>query len=285
MALRVALAAIVRNEAEYLLEWIAWHRNAGFTDFFFADNQSTDGTLELLQTLERKGVVRLHREPPGVGAQVKAYNKMLRLWGRSVDRIAFLDADEFLVAADGRRPVDHLEDIIAPADVGAVAVNWRLFGSSGLEQRGEGLVIERFTRCAADDDIPCRNIKTYAKTAAISHQRIHRCELKRGLRYCDSTGRDMRFGRAGTWEPDQDGDVAVDPGPGLLRVHHYAVKSLQEYVEKKQFRGDAMSGARDRGMNYFRFLDRNGFECLLAKAQAQSIRVELDKIERLVASH
>jgi hypothetical protein len=284
MSLRIALAGIVRNEAEYLLEWIAWHRSTGFTDFFITDNESDDGTLELLSRLERAGVVRLHQEPAGAGAQTRAYNAMLKYWGRSVDRIAFLDADEFLVATDGRRPVDHLEALLAPKNVGAIAVNWRLFGSSGHERRGEGLVVERFTRCAAEDDIPCRNIKTYAKTAAIARQRIHRCELKPGLRYCDVTGRDVEFARAGTWEPDPGGDATTAPVSSLLRVHHYAVKSLQEYVEKKRLRGDAMSGPRDRGMSYFQFLDRNDFECLAATPRIEDTKREIQKLNELISN-
>jgi glycosyltransferase involved in cell wall biosynthesis len=175
---RIALAAIVRNEAEYLVEWIAWHRNAGFTDFFLSDNGSDDGTLELLQRLAAAGVVRLRQEPRGAAAQLKAYNAMLAAWGRDVDRIAYLDADEFLVASDERRPVDHLEDLLAASDVGAVAVNWRMFGSSGHQQREPGLVIERFTRCAPDDYPGCIHVKTYARPAAIAQQRIHRANLK-----------------------------------------------------------------------------------------------------------
>ncbi len=283
MTLRIALAGIVRNEVEYLLEWIAWHRNAGFTDFLIADNGSDDGTRELLRKLERAGVVHLHEEPPGAGAQTKAYNAMLKRWGKNVDRVAFLDADEFLAADDGGRPVDHLERLIAPRDVGAISVHWRVFGSSGREFREEGLVIERFTRCASEDEQPCRNIKTYAKTTAVARQRIHRCELHPRLRYLDSTGRDMAFARAGTWEPDQNGDVALLHAQGVLRIHHYAVKSLQEYTEKKQLKGDAMSGARDRGMGYFRFLDRNTHECLTASRQAEATKREMLVLNDLIA--
>ncbi len=285
MGLKIALAGIVKNEFEYLLEWIAWHRHVGFTEFLIADNGSEDGTLELLKRLEKVGVVRLHREPPGVGAQTRAYNAMLQRWGRTVDRVAFVDADEFLVSDDGRSPIEHLERLISPADVGAVAVHWRVFGSSGHELREDGLVIERFTRCAADDEQPCRNVKTYAKTSAIVRQRIHRCELRAGLRYLDAAGREMAFARAATTqEPDPDGDVALHVGQGALRVHHYAVKSLQEYLEKKRLRGSAMSGARDRGIGYFKFLDRNGYENLAAKAQAAATRDGIRQLESLISA-
>lgn len=278
--MNIALGAIVRNEAEYLLEWIAWHKSLGFSHFFIADNESDDGTYALLQKLEARGIVRLRREPRGERAQIKAYNAMLKSWGGDVERIAFLDADEFLVSSDGRNPIEHLEHLIAPIDVGAIAINWRMFGSSGQQHRADGLVIERFTRCAPDDHAVCRHIKTYAKRAAIAKQRIHRADLVPGFRYLDTAGRDVAFEKPGGAQPAHDGELSKNIGPGLLRVHHYAVKSLQEYTEKKQFRGDAMSGpGRDRGLAYFRSLDLNDNECLAASAQAASARQALQKLE------
>lgn len=282
MPLRIALASIVRNEAEYMLEWLAWHRNAGFTDFLIADNQSDDGTLELLCKLESAGVLRLHREPPGNGAQIKAYNSMLKRWGRKFDRIAFLDADEFLVSSDGRSPIHHLEELIAPPDVGAIAINWRLFGSSGHEHRSPGLVTERFTRCAPDEAGGCQHIKTYARTAAVALQRVHRCNLHPGFRYIDTAGKDMEWAKAGSWLPDPTGELSCSVGPGNLRVHHYAIKSRQEYVEKKRFRGDAMSGARDRTMTYFTRLDHNQLECVAAERSAASTWRTVRELESLI---
>ena len=283
MGLKVALCGIVRNEAEYLLEWIAWHRNAGFTHFFIADNQSDDGTLETLTKLERSGTIRLHRQPMGVAAQVKAYNIMLRRWGAEVDRIAFLDADEFLVAADGASPVDHLERLLRDVpNSGAIAVNWRLFGSSGHTRRHPGLVTERFTRCAPDDHRVCKHIKTYARSRAILEQRVHRCNLRPGWRYIDTDGNDMEWARAGSRQPDQTGELSRGQGGDLLKVHHYAVKSLQEYVEKKQFRGDAMSGARDRTMVYFQNLDQNQNECVTASSKASETSSTVQDLAKLL---
>ncbi len=264
-----------------MVEWIAWHQNLGFTDFFIADNESDDGTLELLIRLRDRGVIRLHQEPRRERAQVHAYNTMLRRWGKEIDRIAFLDADEFLVSSHGLDAIEQLEQLLAPPDVGAVGINWRSFGSSGLEKRTDGLVIERFERCGPDDHPSCRHIKTYAKCAAIDVQRIHRANLLPGYRYLNTAGQEIQFTKPGASEAVRDGELCMNIGSSELRVHHYAVKSLQEFIEKKQKRGDAMSGPeRERGMDYFSMLDLNGQTCRSASTHAEATRRLADKIRQ-----
>lgn len=281
--MKIAIAAIVRNELEYLTEWIAWHRIAGFTDFYFSDNDSDDGTRELLDLLHARGVVRVRHEPRGGHAQVKAYNTMLKAWGREADRIAFLDADEFLVSLDQRRPVDMLEDLMLDPSAGAVGIHWRLFGSGGHVERTPELVIERFTRCAPDNHPKCTHIKTYARPEAIELQRIHRANLRPGYRYLDASGARMRFASAPQNPGGDDGERSMDTGPSALRVHHYAVKSQKEYAEKKQHRGDAMVGAAGtRNANYFSTHDLNDLECSAARRHAEATRRVVEEIEGLL---
>ena len=54
---RVGIAAIVKNEARYLLEWIAFHRVVGIHKLFIADNGGDDDTSELLERLDRAGYI------------------------------------------------------------------------------------------------------------------------------------------------------------------------------------------------------------------------------------
>lgn len=43
-----SICAIVRNEARYILEWIAYHKAVGIDHFYIYDNQSTDETTDIL---------------------------------------------------------------------------------------------------------------------------------------------------------------------------------------------------------------------------------------------
>ena len=48
----IVICAIVRDEVRYLLEWIAFHLVAGVDGFLIYDNDSKDGTTDLLTALK-----------------------------------------------------------------------------------------------------------------------------------------------------------------------------------------------------------------------------------------
>ncbi|MGL6467455.1 glycosyltransferase family 2 protein [Aeromonas hydrophila] len=75
--MKLFIAAIVKNELDALLEWIAYHRVLGVSGFIIADNGSNDGTRELLGGLAKLGVVTV-LDFPTVGTQkpqLPAYEK------------------------------------------------------------------------------------------------------------------------------------------------------------------------------------------------------------------
>ena len=41
----------MKNEASFILEWVAYHRVIGFTDFLVYTNNCEDGTVEMLERL------------------------------------------------------------------------------------------------------------------------------------------------------------------------------------------------------------------------------------------
>src|SRR5690606_11488643 len=65
------LFTAVRNEAPFLIEWIAYHKVIGFENIIIAANPSTDGTDELLAALDEAGEIMFvpHDPPEGVGPQ------------------------------------------------------------------------------------------------------------------------------------------------------------------------------------------------------------------------
>src|SRR5689334_13395301 len=101
---KISIGAILRDEAPYLLEWIAFHKAVGVDHFFLYDNDSHDGTSEMLQYLEQAGVATRiawsdkHSSAidPGVGPQVTAYKDLLRFKDQT-EWIAIIDGDEFIV--------------------------------------------------------------------------------------------------------------------------------------------------------------------------------------------
>lgn len=244
------LCAIMKNEREYIFEWVAFHRAIGFKSIVVYSNDCSDGTDLLLDDLARKQYL-IHRAWPSQShnsPQLAAYSDAL---GRcETEWIAFLDADEFLNLKQDASLADFLARY--DASVSAVAINWRIFGSSGESKRRDGYVTDRFVRAAPKGIHLNRHCKTIARTQDISEAHIHRCFLQRG-RYVDTDGKDVEIERMG-FTPTVKLDVA--------QVNHYVVKSREEFEEKRA-RGNANRkvGSADkyssREGTYFQHHDRN----------------------------
>lgn len=143
---RVLLSSF-RNEAPFVLEFVAHHRAIGFDQIIIASNDCSDGTDSILAALDALGVIRhLPCQPPAkVTPQHHAYAEIRRQF--PVDRATWamiLDADEFLNIHVGR---GLLEDLIAAQSLqtGLILINWAWFGASGHQAWDETPSCQRFT--------------------------------------------------------------------------------------------------------------------------------------------
>ena len=74
---RIAIAAVMKQEGDYVLEWVAWHRLLGF-EILIADNGGSDRQTELLQCLSSHGIItRLDLQFITKKPQIPAYNALL----------------------------------------------------------------------------------------------------------------------------------------------------------------------------------------------------------------
>lgn len=146
---RLSAGMIFKNEASYLKEWIEYHRLVGVQHFYLFNNDSTDNYREVLQPYIAKGWVELfdaNTQNDFNGTQVDCYNRALIASFGVSKWIAMIDSDEFLVTPKGVRIADVLRQY---EDYAGVAVNWRSFGTSGVEKiPDDKLMIECLTHCA-----------------------------------------------------------------------------------------------------------------------------------------
>jgi hypothetical protein len=98
------IVAPIRGEAPYLIEWIAYHRVRGVRGFLLADNGGDDGTSDLLQRLDRHGIVKRLDWRGQRYLQLEFYRQVIRQLA-DVPRLVliFIDADEFLRSPQPRR--------------------------------------------------------------------------------------------------------------------------------------------------------------------------------------
>jgi hypothetical protein len=251
--LSIAIAAIFKNELPFIIEWIAYHRAVGVKRFFIADNDSNDGTRDLLGALASTGLIDLIDFPnsPNGSTQMNAYRVLMQRYGSSVDWIAFIDADEFMMPQGGCRNVpDLLNAIEAYNHIGAIALNWAIYGSGGYAGPIPGLVTERFQLRAQKDFETNLHYKSIVRTSAFrdAGTNPHYFLLKEGYQSVHSNGHRV--------------DNPVVPGISAkvvwsnLRLNHYVVKSRREFFEKKMSRG-SIGNPNGPNWAYFRHHDRN----------------------------
>ena len=94
--MKLALTLLAKNEADVIDANVAYHLAAGIDFVVATDNGSTDGTLEILEGYERRGVLELIREPSFDFQQGEWVTRMARLAAeRGADWVINADADEF----------------------------------------------------------------------------------------------------------------------------------------------------------------------------------------------
>ena len=169
----LSIACIFKNDADYLKEWIEYHRIVGVEHFYMLNNDSEDSYKNVLQPYIEQGIVTLgdwrdslcsNRSYAWVFAtQVPALEYGCNTLARHESTwVAFIDTDEFLVPVQSNSVLDILKN---HNDEVGLAISWRVFGTSNVKEIGENqLMIEQLTRCTTPDDGLCKIVKSIAKT-------------------------------------------------------------------------------------------------------------------------
>lgn len=275
-AVSAAVCVIVRDEAPYLLEWLAWQRLIGFDRILAYDNGSSDEGPGMLAALDRAGVLSHVPWPdqPGTAPQLTAYADALGRAGTGW--IAFLDIDEFLVLLRHASVGEFLAAF--PARVSAIAVNQVVFGSGGQGGPDGRLVTERFIHRGPDELYYHRWVKSIVRPAEVAQAGVHVCRMRTGM-YADPGG-----GRARLLEEDR-----FRIHRGTAQVNHYILKSRTEFGRKRdRLRcADAVPGgapARDRYTQaFFDAHDRNDVEDLSAAARSPALHREIAWLRTMLA--
>lgn len=273
--MKLGIAAIFKNEKPYIVEWLAYHRLMGVDQFFIADNISDDGSTELLTNLDEAGLITRVPFPTkdGKGPQVPAYNQILEKFGSKVDLLAFIDADEFIVPAQGDSIRPALESLAKDDSIGAIGVNWSIYGSSGHMEFMDKPVIERFTYRARQTTGVNRHIKTLVKPAFCEKMlNPHKVVLTKG-RYVKASGDSFDF-----YEKNIHGSSEfIDWEP--LRINHYVIKSFDEFKNRKQRRGRGTTTQSLRKDVFFKAHDMNHEPCRIMEQFLEPVKREMQAIE------
>jgi len=224
----VTVVAILKDEAAYLAEWIAYHRVVGVSDFLLYDHGSSDGTRQLLRRLARAGLLRwidwvdrTEGYPQG-----NAYNEALLSARIATDWAAFIDLDEFLLPMRHETLVGLLAEV--PAEVSAILPNWAVFGSDGRDEEPQP-VLDRFRRRLPLEHVSSCMTKLLLRPSQAAFMVLHSAVLHGG-QALDGSGAALRR------HPTLGHLMTTAHAGELLRINHYLTKSRREW-EQKMARG------------------------------------------------
>ncbi|MBD8658996.1 glycosyltransferase family 2 protein [Frigoribacterium sp. CFBP 8754] len=150
----LALTLMIRDEADILPEWLAYHVAQGVDVLVVTDNGSTDGTREILEDFARTSsiTVDLRHDPVHRKQQSATVTTMARdaYTVHGADWVVNADADEFLVARDRSLTLGEVFSRLDPAVRAFVVPVVNMVGP--LAERGGGLhrLVWRDERDAAE---------------------------------------------------------------------------------------------------------------------------------------
>jgi hypothetical protein len=259
--MRYLAIVTLRNEAAFLLEWLAHHRAVGFTDFLFFSNNCQDGTDNMLDQLQAAGLVTHVRNDGPYDKRGIQFTAMKTAdkhpLVKQADWILTLDIDEFVNIHTGDGTLVSLLKALPQAD--AVTLTWRLFGNADQVRYQDQPVTEQFTRCAPEVihwpwraamfKTLYRNTGTYRKTGVHRPRNADTSRLA-DFRWFDCEGREL----GPEFKTQKLFSAYGRPNFKLAQLNHYALGAMESYVVKAD-RGRVNHSDLPLGMDYW--VERN----------------------------
>ena len=229
---------IVRDEAD-IIESTVTRMLREVDHVLVADNRSVDGTAEILRSLDRVTVVvdpdsDFHVDYVQQGRRTTALAALARR--RGAGWVVPFDADEVWVARDGHRLGDVLDGL--PDDV--------------FLARAEMLNHVVTDRDPPGPDAPARMV--YRRPAFHSFPKVA-CRTGPGLWIVK-----------GNHHATYRGVADVRSVDGLLRIHHFPVRSAEQFVRKISYQVDLpLEGMNPERRTWLRILEEEGEDALVAR--------------------
>ncbi len=220
----IEICAIIRNENDYLEEWINYHFSIGFNRIVLYDNHSQPAVSKLWEQLPIPVQAKVQVLPwEENNAQIMCYT--CHAQQSKAQWTAFIDADEFIILKNHKTIGEYL-GTLGPT-ISSVWLHWVCHSANGHWKKPIGGVMENYTK-------PCvRPLHDHFKTIARPKQvwqfeNPHECKLVAGQRHNESLEN--------------------------AQLNHYFTKSYEEWL-KKIARGRADGGGKRTPQEFFAYND------------------------------
>ncbi len=266
-----AVVLVVKDEASDIAGWLAWYHVLGFDACIVFDDDSTDGTWEVLHAAARVQDVRVQR---AVGSretayelrQAESYQFALAEYADAFEWLAFFDADEYLSLARDENVKSFLARF---PEAGQVCVNWCNYGSSGHYLKPKQPAIEAYTWHGDNRQPINRHVKSFVRMGRPGPLYINM--------HCFDPGPApsvLANGAPVVWG-ELPGIIAAEPDWSVAKVMHYQCRSMEHFIERLKKRPDL----QQRGRVWDGY-DINQVEDVSPLRRAPAVRAQLAAMAR-----
>jgi hypothetical protein len=221
--MKISVCLIAKDEENYIFEWVAYYRLLGFDEIIIYDNRSGKKFRNILKKLHKNKIIKHVIWDKGLlqAPQISSYRHALH--NCKSDWILFVDTDEFLVLHKNENVHDFIANYHSDSTIGAIAINWLMFGDSGQVDFSDAPVVERFTKCAENSFPANHHIKSFIRLNSFIEPVHMHCTATKG-RIVFPSGRELQM--SDKW------GVATETEYEFAQINHYYTKSEGEYHEK-----------------------------------------------------
>ncbi len=169
----LSLCAIFHNEADFLREWVDFHKKMGVEHFWLYNHLSSDDYESEISDYIKDGSVEIipwHISYENINewnfVQCAAYNDCLKRSKNKTSWLIVIDTDEFIFPLKKKTIVEFLKDFKKESGIG---VNWLMFGTSNFIKVPKGQMLKYLTWRANDDYSAHTHIKSIVRPECITH--------------------------------------------------------------------------------------------------------------------
>lgn len=253
------VVSTMKNEAPYILEWVAHYKTLGFDHILVCTNDCSDTTVDILLRLQELGFVTQHNT---IVRKAGIHRSALRQASRRYDIVKdatwvfVCDVDEFLNIHTGDGSVRALVDGSGP-DADVISVPWRIFGPNGVTQFEDSPVTRQFTKGEYEYGPKSRpDTGKFVKSLYTNQHKFQRMGLHAPVsleEHVDNTKRVLPGGA----EYIVNGKRTDNPPLFThAQVNHYALRSMESFLIKRA-RGRANHSHHILGQEYWDKFNRN----------------------------
>lgn len=212
---------IIRDDNEYLPEWLEWHIGQGIECFYIYDHGSKIPVCETVKSLPQEIKSRLKIHDFGGShefAQHEAYNDCLKKYAGESRWIAFIDSDEMIRVKTGQTLQAFLREY---EDYAGLFIKWIVYGANGQKNKSDAPCRVRFSKespSKASENVG----KVIVQPAFMRKMLTHNGYTKEGFCVVDEHKREV--GAAQVYQENGTAD--------LICLDHYYTKSYEEWLNK-----------------------------------------------------